>query len=716
MNAVRKAPSRRALLAAVLVISSCASPVPGQESVERSFRDQVLLLEQRRETDKKPFQALWKMADSEKERRLLILALGRVGAPGFSLVLKEWANSLVGPWERVTQRDVGLAVGLLKDESLLAWIAPRVHSSDLARAVALIGALPKDSVDRQAVITALSKDDDQPMTQELAASLNDARTARLIYGARLSGDPFASEVRTVLQESDNREHIHAALYYLGRRPGSPDLSHVPLLAKWLFDKEQRMAAAAARALGRVTGAGEEEAGVLALGLLPDTPPNLMIARLRALAELRCAPPAEAVATAILSDDWRVRRTVFEMLAAQGGRALPVERATWAALSLEAMERDPQVDVRRAAVGALAELDLPTLKEAARKHRLSDPWPVRQAIAEAMGGRLLLSLEGCPPFDEDPDRRVALAWMGALPMAIFGAGEDAAKAAHLWPHLARASTKTADEPWGPRLHRDAVLTSQLALVIEAALKQSAALPGRVNGRWPGIVSFAEAAIAQTPESDVESLLAYVQLAKVLPQDDAKRVWQVLSAKGQPAISWMAQAGAGPDVTSSAAPSATKRSATFVPLSLEQQRRLLLGKKEISVEVETSRGVLLLSLFAEEAPCTVAHFLHLAESGFFDGLLVHRVVPSFVAQIGCPRGDGFGGPGFVLPCEINTRTFRRGTVGMALAGKDTGGSQWFVCHEAMPHLDMRFTVFGELLEGFEVLDALRPQDVVLRVRMK
>ena len=96
--------------------------------------------------------------------------------------------------------------------------------------------------------------------------------------------------------------------------------------------------------------------------------------------------------------------------------------------------------------------------------------------------------------------------------------------------------------------------------------------------------------------------------------------------------------------------------------------------------------------EDAPLTVDNFIKLARSGYFNGVLVHRVVPNFVMQDGDPRGDGNGGPGWSIRCEINMVPYDRGAVGMALSGKDTGGSQWFVTHSPQPHLDGGYTVFG------------------------
>ena len=109
------------------------------------------------------------------------------------------------------------------------------------------------------------------------------------------------------------------------------------------------------------------------------------------------------------------------------------------------------------------------------------------------------------------------------------------------------------------------------------------------------------------------------------------------------------------------------------------------------------------------------MQLARRGFYDGLAFHRVVPDFVVQGGDPRGDGYGGPGYSLRCEINAHRFQRGAVGVALAGKDTGGSQLFITHSSQPQLDGRYTVVGQLASGLEVLDALQAGDRMLKVRV-
>lgn len=126
------------------------------------------------------------------------------------------------------------------------------------------------------------------------------------------------------------------------------------------------------------------------------------------------------------------------------------------------------------------------------------------------------------------------------------------------------------------------------------------------------------------------------------------------------------------------------------------------------IETSRGTIIVTLYPDEAPLTVWNFAKLAESGFYDGLRVHRVIPDFVVQDGDPRGDGTGGPGWTIPDEINPVRYAEGTLGMAHAGPDTGGSQWFITLSPQPHLDGVHTVFGRVSRGQYVLRDVRPGD--------
>jgi peptidyl-prolyl cis-trans isomerase B (cyclophilin B) len=130
------------------------------------------------------------------------------------------------------------------------------------------------------------------------------------------------------------------------------------------------------------------------------------------------------------------------------------------------------------------------------------------------------------------------------------------------------------------------------------------------------------------------------------------------------------------------------------------------------ITTAKGVMKVEFFEKDAPNTVKNFTDLAKKGFYNGLTFHRVIPDFVIQGGCPDGTGMGGPGYSIKCELdgNNQYHDRGVLSMAHAGRDTGGSQFFICHSRTntSHLDRNHTCFGKVVEGLEVIDKIRPGD--------
>ena len=133
------------------------------------------------------------------------------------------------------------------------------------------------------------------------------------------------------------------------------------------------------------------------------------------------------------------------------------------------------------------------------------------------------------------------------------------------------------------------------------------------------------------------------------------------------------------------------------------------------IETEKGTIELELFEKDAPNTVANFEKLINEGFYDGLTFHRVIPDFVIQGGCPNGNGTGGPGYTIKCETEGNPNKHGTgaLSMAHAGKDTGGSQFFITHSPQPHLDGVHTVFGQVIDGMDVVYKIRQGDVMTKV---
>lgn len=133
-----------------------------------------------------------------------------------------------------------------------------------------------------------------------------------------------------------------------------------------------------------------------------------------------------------------------------------------------------------------------------------------------------------------------------------------------------------------------------------------------------------------------------------------------------------------------------------------------------DIKTKKGSMKVEFYEKDAPGTVANFVKLAKSGFYNGLTFHRVIPDFVIQGGCPDGTGAGGPGYKIDCELDgeNQYHDRGVLSMAHAGRNTGGSQFFICHNRQntQHLDRNHTCFGKVVEGLDVIDAIRGGDVI------
>jgi peptidyl-prolyl cis-trans isomerase B (cyclophilin B) len=141
---------------------------------------------------------------------------------------------------------------------------------------------------------------------------------------------------------------------------------------------------------------------------------------------------------------------------------------------------------------------------------------------------------------------------------------------------------------------------------------------------------------------------------------------------------------------------------------------------TAEIHTKKGVMKVKFFEKDAPNTVKNFIDLSEHNFYDGTTFHRVIPNFVIQGGDPSGTGGGGPGYKIKCELtgDNQYHDRGVLSMAHAGRDTGGSQFFICHsrENTKHLDRNHTVFGKVYEGLDVIDAIRQGDVIEKIVIK
>lgn len=221
-------------------------------------------------------------------------------------------------------------------------------------------------------------------------------------------------------------------------------------------------------------------------------------------------------------------------------------------------------------------------------------------------------------------------------------------------------------------------------------------------------------------------AYQSLPKPVDVEAAQMIFEALGKfKEESAVPTLKDALRTPDKALSKAAaqalgeitgeSYTDQIVHFTELPFEFKYRDVLDLRGAKAIIQTERGKIEIKLYAEDAPLTVLNFVRLAEAGFYDGLTFHRVVPNFVIQGGDPRGDSWGSPGYSIPSEFNKHHYLRGTVGMASAGKDTEGCQFFITHSPQPHLDGRYTIFGQVTSGMDVVDKIQQDDVMQKVEI-
>ena len=141
--------------------------------------------------------------------------------------------------------------------------------------------------------------------------------------------------------------------------------------------------------------------------------------------------------------------------------------------------------------------------------------------------------------------------------------------------------------------------------------------------------------------------------------------------------------------------------------------------MQAKLHTTHGVMTIEFYDTDAPKTVENFTKLAKDGFYDGLTFHRIIPQFVVQGGCPQGTGVGGPGYAIDCELdgNNQYHDRGVLSMAHAGRNTGGSQFFICHgrENTAHLDRNHTCFGKVIENVDIVDKIAAGDTIEKIEV-
>jgi cyclophilin family peptidyl-prolyl cis-trans isomerase/HEAT repeat protein len=349
--------------------------------------------------------------------------------------------------------------------------------------------------------------------------------------------------------------------------------------------------------------------------------------------------------------------------------------------------------------------------------LVDPLPAVRAAALRGLARLdtagfLATVAGLDP-DADRSVRVALAQALGTPSGSRGVPrlrqmlsdeQDARVVPAILAALAAAKAPEVETVALAQLQAPDSATRAAAAAILADLESVTAVPALVQAYRQALAD--DSSTARAAVLDALHRLAPSTARPLLEEALQDTDWALRLR----AASLLRDAGVASDLAHRIRPAAPER-----PIESPEWQAIVVPQYSPLAYLETTKGTIEVELAIADAPLTVANFVRLARGGFFRNVPIHRIVADFVVQDGDPRGDGEGGPGYTIRDELNGRPFLRGTVGMALAGPDTGGSQFFITHSPQPHLDARYTVFGQVVRGMAIVDALAPGDAIQRVRI-
>ena len=573
------------------------------------------------------------------------------------------------------QAAAAFALGLLKDGRAVAPLAALARTGDGAPQCEAVTALAKIGGEQGARAVA------DLLDVKVAAGVGTSAVQRvaLLEAWRLGTRAPVARLTDFARDPDPAARAHA-VYSLARLRIA---RAVPTLLGALADAESYVRAVAlpgvTRALGDSAQIAPPEVIARIRPLLGDRDGHVRVNALRALASFQDSGLVGLALPLVADRDVNVAVQAETTLGALGGAR--------AAAQLEARLASPRFALRRQAAIALAQADSTAGVAAAAELARDRDWRWRSVAAEAFGAARDRARLDAQLADSD-GRVVAQALQALGRLVAEGDTSLATRARALLAHPDAGVRSVAADLLArhPALGDVAALAAAYERAAtdtfdDARLSALAAL-GAIAATGPvGRDTVATRFVARTPRPDDYQLRRLA--AEKLP--DAAARW-------------------GP-----AAPIATGRSLDDYRAVV---RRYLVpvtrGDASPRVTIETDRGAMVVELFPGEAPLTVAAFLALVDRRYFDGSRMHRVVPNFVVQDGDPRGDGWGGPGFVLRDELNPVRYETGTVGMALSGPDTGGSQFFITHSPQPHLDGTYTVFGRVVSGLATLGSVAQGD--------
>jgi cyclophilin family peptidyl-prolyl cis-trans isomerase/HEAT repeat protein len=666
------------LAGAVLPLLLAAKPVvlPPPSRIDKLTR--VIALEDARSAGSGELDRLLRDPDRSIRRRAA-LAAGRIADPALVPTLVELMNDR----ELEVRQMAAFALGLVGDPKAADRLVAALGDTEgqvRARSAEALGRLGEMRV--AADLARFVVEQAPKGTGVIAVRGDDPASPRdpwielrlaLFALARLK-DPRAAA--TALLNGKEPRFDWWAATWVAMRLESPILR--PALVASASSADPTCRALAARGLGALKDASAVE---LLTRLTRDVDETVVIMAVKALAAIGDARGVPPVAALLASSDLLLQREALRALA-----SLPPDRSL--RTRLVTLVGAPQPWMRGPALMALAHTDRETFALVLSGLDPDADWSVRASLAAALG---------------DAGDEVSLS-------ILFGMLKD--EDPRVLPAVLEALRKARGN--------DSVDTLSRALENPDFAVRAAAAEGLAALKAQGLAEPLRAAYKRSlPDSDLDARLNIVAALAVQKDGRAKQTLgeiagsdPVRAVRERAALALASLGETPPPVGPETAlhPRADYRlaMAPYEPVAgvpLYSPRAL----------IHTKHGVIEIVLDVVETPLTTESFIDLARRGFYDGLTFHRVEPGFVIQGGCPRGDGNGGPGYSVRCEIGQRPYGRGAVGMALSGKDTGGSQFFITHSPQPHLDGGYTLFGQVTSGLEVVDKIRAGDVIDRVEI-
>ena len=678
---------RLSVLAGAAVITACASgsapPVKADPAAPVVFTQKmrwILQLEDERQMRGGGGDLVALLADPEARiRRRAALALGRVKLPAAIPALTSLLQSEPDPEVR---QMAAFAMGLIGDASAAPALIAALSDADpliQGRAAEALGMLAHREAApsvttmvsthiNAGVLSGVTPDDmAHPKTPPVeAVRLGLFALVRLGSYDGIAGAAFDANGRP-------RSRWWPIAYALQR---VNDARAVPALLELLTGEGQLTRAFAARGLGQLKDP-RAAAPLLAIAENAGEPTAVRIQAVRGVALLGHASAAAAMRRLIVSPK------VDQNLQLEAVTALAQLRSAENVELLIDLVSAQWPSVRAAALNALARADVDTFISAISGLDPDPHWSVRASLATTLAdlGRERAQAP-LTTMLRDADQRV-------IPSVLTA--------------LARVGATNAAAEMNARLKSDDPVVRAAAARGLATLKATGATPALLEAykraQGDGLYTARAAALEALVALDPPAARALLTTA-LTDRDWAVRVRAAEHLKRLDANADVSAMRPAPP------PSVPELAAldTFVSPPYSP-----------AAYIDTSKGTIQFELAVLDAPRTVANFIALVRRNYFGGVQMHRVVPDFVVQDGDPRGDGEGGPGYTIRDEINQRPYLRGTVGMALDWADTGGSQFFITHSPQPHLDARYTVFGQVVAGMDVVDRLQQWDTIDRIRV-